>query len=137
MQTFDYFVGNLKCQKCGHVSEANEDTNIQTKICVRSYQRPYRVGDKLELDIKIEDCGYVCVSKPYSQTSFNLIETWECPECDEGFNWVLVKIEESRIVSVKEITADLLFREDVHYVTSIFDDIGWDNIDNVLNVRAR
>lgn len=133
MQTFDYFVGNLKCRKCGVISDADEYTNMQTKICLHPRQWPYGVGDRLEIDVdNIEKSGYLCISKPNNTISFNLIDTWECPSCDEPFNWAVVKIENSRIVEVKEIMLTNQVSEVANYITNFCLDLGWQFVNNTL-----
>lgn len=133
MGKFDYFVGRLKCEKCGVISEENETTNMQTKICLNPRQWPYRVGNVLEIDIgRIEQSGYFCVSEPKNAISFSLIDTWECPSCDAPFNWAIVKIENARIVDIKEVVLTNKMDKPANYITNFCIDLGWHIVNNAL-----
>lgn len=118
--SFDYFVGHMKCSKCGTISPADRSTNMQTKICAVPGMYCYGIGDKLFLDsVKVEESGYLLINETKSERTFKLLDTWECDACGEPFNWAMITIENCRITLVKEIEVTDDFPNCANYITDM------------------
>ena len=124
---YDFFVGKLKCQTCGRISPSNQTTNNQTKICINPAKDEYGVGDSLPIDtINLCGSGYICRIIPKNPTTFNLLSNWECPFCDYAYNWVVIEIKESIIISMKEAILDESTLNSLDLVTDDIVDFDWD-----------
>jgi hypothetical protein len=131
--TFDYFVGPLKCDKCGVVSAANTSTNIQAKIGIHPALAAYGVGDYIELDVhNIVESGYLCIRTPTDATTFALIDEWECPNCDAPFNWVLIGIENGIVRSLKNVKLEQDLATRANYINDDCTYFGWNVVAGVL-----
>ncbi|WP_041598773.1 hypothetical protein [Hahella chejuensis] len=124
MSSFDYFVGNLKCPKCGEVSPADETTGMQTKIQRYSDMRNLGIGDEVKLDSDVESSGYRCYME-HRGNSLKLIEAWECPSCDKPYNCALITIEDSKIVDIVEVELTEHVIRSVNYIFEECSLMGW------------
>lgn len=133
MPTFDYFVSSMKCHKCGAISSADESTNMQTKICLHQKAFLYGVNSILDIDIgNIEESGYLCIWEPTSQVSFTLLDTWECSNCDESFNWALITIENKVIKSIAEIRLTDEVAQRANYISDMCEFLGYKVKNNAI-----
>lgn len=120
MSTFDYFVGELKCPSCGYISKNDARTNIQTKISKYPSLSELSVGQRIDANWgDICAAGYFLVNQPLYLDSIILLETWECPECDQTFNWAQISINSGKIESIESIE---LSRSAIYAVNYITDD---------------
>lgn len=124
--TFDYFVGQLTCPCCGFVTETDESTNMQTKICALPNMKAYGVGSMIELDSRnIEDSGYLLVNERETSDTFTLIDSWECPSCEAPYNWAQVKVKQGVIESVDSIDLSEEAISGVNYITEECEYLDW------------
>lgn len=130
--TFDYFVGHLLCPYCQHVSEATDETMMTTKLATETDSLFLGVGSKIDIYHPVEDCRYICISKPENPNTFSLIEQWYCPECGIG-SAAMVSINDSVITSIKAVALTEEFIRSANYITCDFSFLGWD-IDMKANV---
>jgi uncharacterized protein YlaI len=106
MGTFDCFIGSLKCPVCGVVSEADDRTNIQTKIRDKPEGIYLSVGDRVEVNEDIANgANYETINLPQAnglQENY-ILTTWECPSCGTAWNWVHIIIENGIIKNILDV----------------------------------
>jgi hypothetical protein len=84
--TLDLFVAELRCPRCGHVSAADDATNMQTKIRDNPELAWLGVDSALELDpATVPDAGYYLVQPPGD--TIRILQIWACPTCESYPNW--------------------------------------------------
>jgi len=124
--SFDYLVGKFTCPICGFVSRPDSSTNLQTKLSKNPGMNSYGIGDKLDLDLEnIGESGYLLVKVPKNPNIFTLIESWECPNCDNAFNWVVVKIDNGTITSIEDIELSEDTIATCNYISEDCGYLGW------------
>jgi len=116
--SFDYFVGNLRCSKCGSISRADLSTNMQTKLSLTPKLTELGVGQRVYADWRdLCAAGYVCITRPLIEDSLVLLDLWECPVCFTPFNWAKIIIEHSiiRVIESVDLTAAIV--ESANYIS--------------------
>jgi hypothetical protein len=125
--TFDFFVGKLTCPVCGYTCGDRESTNMQTKICKVPGMNFYGIGDKIYIDYeRIALKGYILIKRPEVESDFSLILEWECPNCDEPYNWARIAIRDEMVASIDNIE---LNKENIAMSNFISDEcvyFGWE-----------
>ena len=121
--TFDYFVGELKCSDCGHITDKSEQINMQTKICRTPRLARYSIGDKLEIDHA--SIGYVTLTPPKIESSFSLIDCWDCPNCGKTFNWARITIHQDTIQLMESIELNSDNIASTNYINEEVIYFGW------------
>jgi hypothetical protein len=104
---YDYFVAQLLCPKCGHLSEVAEFTNMQTKIRADANGSELCLGfifDKADLQRKrIIDSGYSLVQDlPASSSVIRLLNVWSCPSCETD-QWAMIEIKDACITDIHAV----------------------------------
>jgi hypothetical protein len=104
---YDYFVAQLLCPQCGHLSDVDELTNMQTKIRANANGSELRVGFILDnADIhkkRIIDSGYSLVQEPATMSSIiRLLNVWSCPSCETD-QWAAVEIKDACITDIHAV----------------------------------
>jgi len=116
--TFDYFVGNLRCPKCGSVSKEDSSTNMQTKLSMHPQLGELAVGDRVNADWgHVGGAGYLCINPPLVNDSVLLLESWECPMCDKAFNWARICIEYSVIRAIEDVDLTTAVVQSANYIS--------------------
>lgn len=124
--TFDYFVGQLTCFKCGSVSKADGSTGMQTKICEKRNLIDYGAGDFLPCDYAhLRGNGYITINNPGSTKSYSLLDFWNCPNCHAAFNCARIVVESEIIVSVESIDLDVEAINSCNYISEDCGYLGW------------
>lgn len=122
---FDLFVAALRCPRCGHVSAADDSTEMQTKIRDDPERAWLGVGSALEIDpATVPDAGYYLVQPPGD--TIRIIETWACPTCDFYPNWAEIVVHGGRIESITTVPLDRETLDRVHFVTEDVYDVAAD-----------
>ena len=134
--TYDFFVGQFKCQTCGEISPGDSSTNNQTKICSNTDHAEYGIGAILKIDTEnLCESGYICRIIPVDPSSFSLLTYWECPTCAAPYNWLAIKIENSIIIDMQTIMLNEKTINSLDLVTDDCVDFGWQlNGDKFINV---
>jgi hypothetical protein len=113
---FDLFVAELRCPRCGHVSAADDATNMQTKIRDDPERVWLGVGSALEIDpATVPDAGYYLVQPPGD--TIRILETWACPTCDFYPNWAEIVVRGGRIERITAVPLDRETLDRVHFIT--------------------
>jgi hypothetical protein len=126
MGTFDWFVAELKCPKCGKEHAANSRTNMQTKIDLNRWQNELGIGHHLSINYPITGWCYIEIRAPEDRDTFTLIEAWECSDCP-GYQLAVVEIIGSKIVNIEAIEPSRENIEGANYVTDDIDFYGFRN----------
>ena len=123
--TFDFFVAELRCPRCGHVSSADAATNMQTKIRDDPELASLGVGSAIEIDpATVPDAGYYLVQPPGD--TIRIIDTWACPTCDFYPNWAEIVVRGGHIESITAVPLDRETLERVHFIYQDVYDIAAD-----------
>ena len=103
--TLDLFVAELRCPRCGHVSAADDATNMTTKIRDEPELAWLGVGSALEIDpATVPDAGYYLVQP--SGDTIRILQIWSCPSCDFYPNWAEIVVRDGRIESITAVPLD-------------------------------
>ncbi len=112
---FDLFVAALRCPRCGHVSAADDATNMQTKIRDDPERAWLGVGSALEIDTAtVPDAGYFLVQPPGD--TIRILQIWSCPHCDAYPNWAEIVVRDGRIESITAVPLDRETLDRVHFI---------------------
>lgn len=65
------------------------------------------------------------VNEPDGINCISIIETWECPNCNVPYNWVLIKIENSKILSIETIELSVSVIRTSNYISEDCGYLGW------------
>lgn len=128
--TFDYFVGQLTCFKCGSVSKADESTDMQTKICKKRHLIDYGTGDFLPCDYaNLRGNGYISINNPERMESYSLLDFWDCTSCRAAFNCARIVVENEIIVSVESVDLNIEAINSCNYISEDCGYLGWSIVD--------
>jgi hypothetical protein len=116
--TFDWFVAEMRCPRCGAVSPADETTGMQTGIQDQPQLAFLGIGDYVTFDFsKAGERGYVVLHEPRRGEPIVLLTTWDCPTCDKPQNWARVVIQDGRIVSIEATAVTSEQIEEAHLIS--------------------
>ena len=114
--TLDYFVADLRCPRCDAVTPADA-VEIVTHIRRDPQLENLRVGDRIEMDPRPEDCGYFALHAPAPGEPVHLLDAWGCKSCGYWPNWAEIVIDHGVITSIEAVELDEATIERVHYAT--------------------
>ncbi len=115
---FDFFCSKLICPICDNVSADDTSTNMQTKIARHPSMLELRVGDRIDADWdSIVDSGYVDLTAHPVGNTLSLVETWECSECGNPFNWAKITIKSGFITSIESMELNLSNLKECNFIT--------------------
>lgn len=117
MGLFDFFVAPLSCPHCGQVSPADSSTNMQTKVQAHPAGASLGIGDRLALPPEGLGDTYICLHTPAKDDLVTLLTTWECPACDQAWNWAAVRIDKGTIVSIESVSLTPALIEHADYIS--------------------
>jgi hypothetical protein len=113
--TLDLFVAELRCPRCGHVSAADDSTNMTTKIRDERELAWLGVGSALEIDpATVPDRRYYLVQPPGD--TIRILQSWSCPSCDFYPNWAEIVVRGGRIESITAVPLDRETLARVHFI---------------------
>lgn len=116
--TYDYFVAKLQCPNCGEISEADDSTNMVTRIRSNPELAYLGVGDALKIDRStIEESGYFVIQSPLPNEEVRILETWECPSCGQSFNWAEIVVRDGIIESILPVLLTREVLEQAHFIS--------------------
>ena len=75
MGTFDYFVADLRCPRCYAITPAGS-VEMQTHIRNEPQLADLGVGDRVEIDPRPEDCGYLAWHVLVAGEPVHLVDAW-------------------------------------------------------------
>lgn len=101
--TFDFFVGRLACPACGHTSEPDHHTGIQTYVRDDPQAAMLGAGDPLVLPDDMEDRHYIALRSPQHDEAIHIGEAWSCPSCQSFPLWAEVIVADSLIRSIASV----------------------------------
>jgi hypothetical protein len=135
--TFDLFVAELRCPRCGHVSAADDSTEMQTKIRDERERAWLGVGSALEIDpATVPDRCYFPVQPPGD--TIRILQIWSCPNCRFYPNWAEIVVRDGRIESITAVPLDRETLERIHFIDEDVDGVaamlaGRDTLDVARN----
>lgn len=113
--TLDLFVAELRCPRCGHVSAADDSTDMQTKIRDEPELAWLGVGSALELDpVTVPDGDYYPVQPPGD--TIRILQSWSCPGCGFYPNWAEIVLRDGRIESITAVPLNRETLERIHFI---------------------
>lgn len=117
MGSFDYFVGPLECDACGHICDDSR-SNLQSKLQIKPTLSELSVGDNLVVEWSdIGSAGYLEITPPAQPNTVSLLETWECPNCDRAFRWARIEIIDGRYASMRAVTLSPDIVRNANYIS--------------------
>jgi rubredoxin len=134
---FDYFVGELRCPKCGAVSKADHSTQIQTKARKEPKHAYLGVGDALTVDHdEFVLAAYIPLNAPAPGGHVHIVERWFCPSCETPNNWVEIVVSDDVITAIEPLPGIGPRLERAHYVIDwILDELDDEGADAALCER--
>ena len=113
--TLDLFVAELRCPRCGHVSAADDATNMTTKIRDEPELAWLGVRSTLEIDpATVPDAGYYPVQPPGD--TIRILQSWDCPTCDSYPNWAEIVVRNGHIESITAVPLNRETLERIHFI---------------------
>lgn len=115
----DYLVAELRCPRCGTLSPAGADIDMQTYL--RREGATLGVGYEFApADLRTENvvtADYSIVAAPHDAGTLKLLEVWTCPSC-ETEQWAMVEIEGRRIARIDAVTMNRATLESANFIST-------------------
>jgi hypothetical protein len=134
---FDLFVAELRCPRCGHVSAADDTTDMQTKIRDERELAWLGVGSALEINpATVPGRCYYLVQPPGD--TIRILQSWSCPSCEFYPNWAEIVVRDGRIESITAVPLDRETLGRAHFIDEDVDGVaamlaGRDTLDVARN----
>jgi hypothetical protein len=120
--SYDFFVAPLTCPRCGATSPADESTNMQTYLRDNPSRALLGVGDALPLDpdrIRRDDYeGYRAIRAPTPGEPIRILQSWECPACEQPLNWAEIDVRNGVIHGINAVPLDRAHFERSHLISN-------------------
>ena len=121
MGFFNFFVASLECPICHSISEANDDTEMDTYVEAElEYNYQYlEVGYHFKESVDEEYLAqyYEKIQSPMKEP-FRILLPWVCPNCGYRYNWAQMEIANSTIISIKATPLTKEVFDNAHYQAS-------------------
>lgn len=114
--TYDCFVAELRCPKCGEVCPADDSSGMQTAVRAQPELAWLGVGSPLSIQPdELGERGYIPVQAHGEPT--RLLQQWSCPSCG-SLNWAEITVRGGRIDSISATSLDKAALARAHFIDS-------------------